>query len=85
MVNTVFKGPIGRNLEVYVDDMIAKSKVADDHDERLREMFETLCSNRMRLNPEKCVFGVSAGSASTFSWMRGGLRQILIRFKQSSQ
>lgn len=31
MINKVFKSQIGRNLEVYVDDMIAKSKSAEDH------------------------------------------------------
>ena len=37
MVNEVFKPSIGRNMEVYVDDMIVKSKITDDHLIDLRE------------------------------------------------
>lgn len=66
MINKVFKEQIGRNLEVYVDDMIAKRKNAEDHAEHLRETFETLRLNRMRLNPKKCVFGVTGGKCLGF-------------------
>ena len=58
-VNKIFKDYIGRNLEVYVDDMTAKSKRVEDHAEHLRETFEILLANRMRLNPKKCVSGVT--------------------------
>ena len=61
MVNKIFKDQIGRNLEVNIDDMIAKSKRVEDQAEHLRETFETLLANRMRLNPEDCVFGVIGG------------------------
>ena len=60
MVNKVFNAQIGRNLEVYVDDMITKSKEAKDHAKDLRETFSTLRDHIMRLNIEKCVFGVTA-------------------------
>ena len=50
---------IGRNLEVYVDDMITKSKQASKHAADLRETFATLRRHQMRLNPNKCVFGVT--------------------------
>ena len=66
MVNKIFKDQIGRNLEVYVDDMIAKSKRVKDHAKHLHETFETLRANRMRLNPEKCVFGVTGGKCLGF-------------------
>lgn len=45
MVNKVFKDQIGRNLEVYVDDMIAKRKQVQDHAEHLRETFKTFRIN----------------------------------------
>ena len=61
MVNKVFNAHIRRNLEVYVDDMIAKSKDAKDHATDLRETFSTLKAHIMRLNPEKTVFGVTGG------------------------
>ena len=63
MVNKVSNYQIGRNLEVYVDDMITKSKQAIDHVADLRETFMTLCNHQMRLNPYKCVFGVTGGNA----------------------
>lgn len=42
MVNKVFIAQIGRNLEVYIDDMITESKQANDHAKDLRETFSTL-------------------------------------------
>ena len=66
MVNKIFKDQISRNIEVYVDDMIAKNKGVEDHVEHLCETFETLLANRMRLNPEKCVFGVTDGKCLGF-------------------
>lgn len=61
MVKKVFRDQIGRNLKVYVDHIIAKSKRAEDHAEHLIETFKTLRVNKTRLNLEKCVFGVSSG------------------------
>ena len=56
----MFVQKIGRNVEVYVDDMLVKSKEEDHHLDDLRETFETLCLFEMKLNPSKCVFGVSS-------------------------
>jgi reverse transcriptase-like protein len=66
MVNKVFNTQIGRSLEVYVDDMITKSKEAKHHAADLRETFLTLRNHVMRLNPEKCVFGVTGGKCLGF-------------------
>ena len=61
LVNKMFNKQIGRNMEVYVDDMLVKSKeeLADLDD--FREMFATLKQYVMKLNPRKCVFGVASG------------------------
>ncbi|XP_075649739.1 uncharacterized protein LOC142620222 [Castanea sativa] len=53
------KKRIGRNVQVYVDDMLVKSRREDDHLEDLRETFDTLRSYNMKLNPGKCAFGVT--------------------------
>ena len=45
-------------MEVYVDNMLVKSKQEELHLDDLRETFETLRKFQMRLNPAKCVFGV---------------------------
>ncbi|KAK0581269.1 hypothetical protein LWI29_011924 [Acer saccharum] len=61
LVNKLFKEQIGRTMEVYVDDMITKSHQVEQHPDHLRETFEVLRQNQMRLNPDKCAFGVSTG------------------------
>lgn len=49
-------------MECYVDDMIVKSRKVPDHISDLKECFETLRKNNMKLNPSKCTFGVRAGN-----------------------
>ncbi|XP_075670202.1 uncharacterized protein LOC142639965 [Castanea sativa] len=53
---------IGRNVQVYVDDMLVKSRREEDHSEDLKETFDTLRFYNMKLNPGKCAFGVTAGN-----------------------
>lgn len=48
-------------MEIYVDDMIVKSKIAHTHLVDLLKIFQTLRRFGMRLNPTKCVFRVSSG------------------------
>ncbi|KAK0571374.1 hypothetical protein LWI29_014859 [Acer saccharum] len=61
LVNKMFARQIGRNMEVYVDDMLTKSITADRHTDDLRETFDVLVKYGMKLNPAKCVFGVPSG------------------------
>ena len=61
LVNMMFKEQIGKTMEVYVDDMLVKSKESIDHIKHLDEMFNILRKYRMKLNPQKCVFGVESG------------------------
>lgn len=55
----MFSKQIGRNMEVYVDDMLVKSKEELTHLDYLKETFATLKQYHMKLNPSKCVFGVA--------------------------
>ena len=48
-------------MEVYVDNMLVKSKEELTHLDDLRETFATLKQYQMKLNPSKCVFGVASG------------------------
>ncbi|GKV37361.1 hypothetical protein SLEP1_g45403 [Rubroshorea leprosula] len=73
MVTIVFRAQIGRNLEVYVDDIVVKSLKADDHLTDLEETFNNLRQNRMRLNPAKCIFGVESGKFLGFMVSRRGI------------
>ncbi|CAL8994786.1 unnamed protein product [Prunus brigantina] len=61
LVNRMFAQLPGRSIEVYVDDMLVKSRTTDQHVDRLTEVFAILRQYRMRLNPAKCVFGVESG------------------------
>ena len=45
-------------MEVYVDDMLVKSPIMEQHIHDLAEMFTFLYLYNMRLNPEKCTFGI---------------------------
>ncbi|GKV29735.1 hypothetical protein SLEP1_g38636 [Rubroshorea leprosula] len=61
LVQIIFKLQIGRNIEVYVDDMIVTSVQAEDHIGDLDETFQNLCRAQMKLNPLKCTFAVESG------------------------
>ena len=61
LVNHMFHPQIGRNVEVYVDDMLVKSQDEEIHLDDLQETFDTLRQYNMKLNPSKCAFGVSSG------------------------
>ena len=56
----MFNKQIGRNMEVYVDDMLVKSKEELAHLDDLKETFTSLKQYQMKLNPSKCVFGVAS-------------------------
>ena len=60
-MNKMFARQIGRNVQVYVDDMLVKSLCENDHLEDLKETFDTLRPYNMKLNPNRCTFGVTAG------------------------
>lgn len=61
VVNYMFAKVIGEILEVYIDDMLVKSKLAVDHVGHLEKVFTILRNFNMRLNPNKCTFGVRSG------------------------
>ena len=60
LMNKMFAHQIGRNVQVYMDDMLVKSQQEDDHLDDLKETFDTLHSYNMKLNPSKCAFEVTA-------------------------
>jgi hypothetical protein len=57
----IFGDHVGRTVEAYVDDIVIKTRKADDLVNDLRIEFDCLRANRVKLNPEKCVFGVPRG------------------------
>ncbi|KAM1042454.1 hypothetical protein ACFX2A_034636 [Malus domestica] len=73
LVNLMFVEQIGKSMEVYVDDMLVKSKHADQHITNLFETFTILKRYRMRLNPNKCAFGVGSGKFLDFMISQRGI------------
>ncbi|GJZ58651.1 reverse transcriptase domain-containing protein [Tanacetum coccineum] len=61
LVDKAFHKQIGRNLKVYVDDLVIKSRTEDEIVRDIEETFKTLREINMKLNPKKCTFGVEEG------------------------
>jgi len=55
------KEQLGRNIQVYVDDIVIKTKEEASLIDDLRETFANLDRYRIKLNPDKCAFGVPSG------------------------
>jgi hypothetical protein len=58
---TLFHDMMHKEIEVYVDDMIAKSREEENHVQILKKFFERLRKYKLRLNPAKCSFRVKYG------------------------
>ena len=57
----MFEPQLGKNIEIYVDDMMVKSKVVFEHLGNLNDIFDVLRRHKLRLNASKCSFGVGSG------------------------
>ncbi|XP_057432295.1 uncharacterized protein LOC130725052 [Lotus japonicus] len=73
LMDKVFDKQVGRNMEIYVDDMVVKSDEMLTHCSDLREAFGELRKHNMRLNPEKCSFGIQSGMFLGFMITRRGI------------
>ena len=60
LVNKMFQKQIGASMEVYINDILVKSVKVELHVNHLAESFQVLKDYKMKLNPTKCAFGVSA-------------------------
>ena len=61
LMTKIFKPLVGHTMEVYIDDIMVKSKTRGEHALHLQEVFHLLRKYDMKLNPSKYAFGVSAG------------------------
>ena len=61
MMTRMFKPQLGKSIEVYVNDMVVKSKVVSEHVGDLKAIFDILRKHNLRLNASKCSFGVEFG------------------------
>ena len=74
LVNHMFYPQIGRNVKVYVDDILVKNLDKGKHLDDLQETFNTLRWYSMKLNPSKCAFGVALGKFLGFMVSHRGIK-----------
>ena len=70
---TLFHDMMHKKIEVYVDDLIAKSQEDESHVKNLRKLFERLRKFQLKLNPAKCTFGTIFGKLLGFIINRKGI------------
>ncbi|KAL0361147.1 UNVERIFIED_CONTAM: Retrovirus-related Pol polyprotein from transposon.6 [Sesamum radiatum] len=73
LVDKIFRPQLDRNMGVYVDDMLVKSKEAHYHVEDLDETFTVLRKYRLKLDLGKCAFRVSGGRFLGFMVTQRGI------------
>ena len=61
-------------MEAYIDDMMVKSKSWEDHFYHLRDAFQLMRLHHLRLNLEKCTFGVGSGNFLRFLVSQRGIK-----------
>ena len=57
----MFQAQLGKTVEVYIDDMVVKSRESQDHLADLRQVFGILRQFQLKLNASKCAFSVGSG------------------------
>ncbi|GKA64655.1 reverse transcriptase domain-containing protein [Tanacetum coccineum] len=76
LVDKAFQKQIGRNLEVYVDDLVIKSRTKREVISDIEETFKTLREINMKLNPKKCTFGMREGTFLGYKVNVDGLNKV---------
>ena len=71
---TLFHDMMHKEIEVYMDDMIARSRATKDHLVDLRKLFKYLIKYRLKLNPNKCIFGAISGKLLGFTVSQKGIK-----------
>jgi len=80
LMDKVFSHIIGKCVEVYVHDMVVKSPSHHQHAQDLSTFFSTLRQYNLRLNPEKCIFGVDRGKFLGFMITQCGIEANLEKY-----
>ncbi|XP_059659004.1 uncharacterized protein LOC132305373 [Cornus florida] len=73
-MNSIFHDMIGRFMEIYIDDVVVKSSAKRQHLEHLKRAFERMKVHKLKMNPLKCAFGVSAGNFLGFLVHKRGIK-----------
>jgi hypothetical protein len=72
-MNYIFHELIGKIVEIYIDDVVIKSLNHDSHLDDVRKTLECTLKHGLKMNPNKCAFGVSAGEFLGFLVHEGGI------------
>ena len=81
MMTKMFEPQLGKNVEVYIDDMVVKSKLVSEHLADLTSIFEILREHQLRLNASKCSFGVGSGKFLGYMVTHRGIKVNLDQIK----
>jgi len=73
LMDKVLAPMLGRNVQAYVDDMVVTSPEKNRNVADLEELFATIAKYKLKLNPEKCIFGVEAGKFLGFLLTERGI------------
>ena len=73
MMTRMFEPQLGKNIEIYVDDMVVKSKVVSGHLGDLGGIFNVLKRHKLHLNASKCSFGMGLGKFLGYMVMHRGI------------
>ena len=81
MMTKMFEPQLGRTIEVYINDIVVKSKIMSEHVKELTNIFEILRKHKLRLNASKCSFGVGLGKFLGYMVTHGGIEVNLDQIK----
>ena len=81
LVTKMFRPLLGSTMEVYIDNMLVKSKQHPDPATHLQQAFNLLREYGMKLNPLKCAFGVNAGKFLGFMVTQRGIEANPVQLK----
>jgi hypothetical protein len=73
MMQNCLRSPIGRNIQVYIDDVVITTRKEESLIADLRETFDNLDRYKLKLNPTKCSFGVPVGQLLGFLVLARGI------------
>jgi hypothetical protein len=76
LTKKVLEDQMGCNVFTYIDDIVVVSKTKEDHLSDIAETFANMCEPRLRLNPEKCIFGVRQGKTLGYLGSHRGIEAI---------
>ena len=85
MIQTCLDKQIGKTVEAYVDDAVIKTRHVESLIDGLRLTFDNLRTYDIKLNPEKCVFGVPAGKLLRFIISNKGIEANPAKIRALSQ